>query len=410
MLVKKFEDFLLEKDGKGTKSDNEAWSPDKGKWYLEYTSDLEGKNKIKIDKEEIQKLLKDSEGIDNTLDWEKLYRFFKYFLGGDEKSVGEKNLEFIRKEEIQGKPLERWFKKIKVSEIKPVAKGILELYKKEIETPGKFFDDIGRFRLVSGSNVFSFKSSLEKNKEKLKEEMSGDKVKILPLNSGMIKGIHTILLESLLCIKYSNSCLVGISNLSVVEDEATRKELDSILSEKGEISKYVKSIEEKIKDKNLFGEVTGEGDKKEGNGKAYEFSKKYEKAERSERKKLLESADSIGFTLKAYNSIKDDFSKAKKSIIKAKGIADNGQITQKEWEENVKEYKKDKDALVKSGEGMRSAMYQQVKEAFGLLQSAVDNYCSGGGEENAMGQYLKVLDSIILQSTLEYDEIFTTKK
>jgi hypothetical protein len=427
MEIKKFEDFLLEKKDKQTST--ETWGPGKGEWYLDYTSQLAAKDKIRITKKIIEDLLKDITNIDNTLDSEKIYRFFKYFFGGEDKEVPstqKESWESIRDTEVpevNGKPIKKWLDKITNEELSD--NSIVEGIYKAINDKRKdedLFNYIGNFRQIADGqkNIFSYKSSLEEDQEKIEIKKEGDKIlndKTLPIGTETAKGIYGILTQCELCISYSRSCLVQIDNLSIVSDKETGNKLKDILDPKkeGGIGEKIEKI--KLTLKGIFEEEKGSASifNKTYSGLLEKYNSSKDEEEKNKIKeeisKLITDSNSKGFTLSNYNDIKSRFSELKDIIKNAKEIADDGEITKEEWIENVKNYTKDENKIkVKSGEGLRASMYGQVKEAFSLLQSAIDNYSTGENEKNAIDQYLSFVDGIVLESVIAWEKFTKTEE
>ena len=94
---------------------------------------------------------------------------------------------------------------------------------------------------------------------------------------------------------------------------------------------------------------------------------------------------------------------SKELIKEGKELADDGKMTADEWIENVEFYDKDSEGKsVEVQEGLKSVMYAEVKEAFKLLQEAIENYSTGESEANALDQYIKVYNQYIEKAKSKY--------
>jgi hypothetical protein len=103
MDIKNFSEFLFEKE----KDDKKVWKPGDGLWFLEYLSQISGKE-VKLTEEKLLELAKNKDNIDTSSKWEQLYRFAKYCLDRKEKDLkSDPQIQEIKDTKIGKKTIEK---------------------------------------------------------------------------------------------------------------------------------------------------------------------------------------------------------------------------------------------------------------------------------------------------------------
>jgi hypothetical protein len=204
--------------------------------------------------------------------------------------------------------------------------------------------------------------------------------------------ILPLMTRSEMCIRNSLGCISQMQNL--VKKDTKNKLDDEVLA----LEEIIKSIEDDYRVKYLMDDA---GNK---DGEMYVFYKK--NWEGGKRKEGIKASDIIksgeGLTFKESKAYASKLEEAKKQVSVCKSLCDSGKMSEYEYEDNVSDYDKDADGKkVKVGEGLRSAMYAEVKEAFSFFQSAIDNYCTSS-EGNALDEYLKTYKEFIENSKEDY--------
>ena len=411
MDIKNFSDFLLEKEGV------EVWKKTDGDWFLEYISSVTGE-KVKLSKKDIIKTAEDIDKIDTTQEAEKLFQFAKYCIDRPEKSIrsdykdkeeGEgKNkkktpglLSKIKDEKVNNKSIEKilsgGIEKTKMAQIKSIYDKLKEILglKNALEVVEKLSD----FAIPKGSTSDDsiWKTEKEKNLNKFETGGTGGTgSRNIPLNPTKTK---LILTQSELCIRYALRAIKEINTISSPNTEEVRNKVEE----------EIKNIEEKdkgwlstIKKKN--DKFFGESNKKEG--LAWSFYEKYT-AENSNKKSLIEKTG-LGLAVKDITEYLDLFKKAKESVIAVKKMVDNDKMTQDEWFKNVQSYKPSGGYSV--GEGLKAAMFKEVKEGIGYLQDAIDNYCAAGSGKNALDQYIEAFKETVNRAEEKAQKVLETEK
>jgi hypothetical protein len=160
------------------------------------------------------------------------------------------------------------------------------------------------------------------------------------------------------------------------------------------------SEKEDIKDYILGKEIEADGSE---TGKIYTFWRDNfdEKNKMKDPSKI--TGEKSGLTVKMNKDFIENFEEAKLKIEEARALVDEGKISKAEFFSNVEAYSEDEERKsVEVGEGLKKVMYEEVKEAIGDLQSAIDNYTSASGEKNALDQYLKVYKEFINKAKDKY--------
>jgi hypothetical protein len=403
MDIKNFSDFLLEKEGV------EVWKKTDGDWFLEYISSVTGE-KVKLSKKDIIKTAEDIDKIDTTQEAEKLFQFAKYCIDRPEKSIrsdykdkeeGEgKNkkktpglLSKIKDEKVNNKSIEKilsgGIEKTKMAQIKSIYDKLKEILglKNALEVVEKLSD----FAIPKGSTADDniWKIEKEKKSELLDTELRYNNI---PLNPTKTK---LILTQAELCIRYSLRAIKGINTISSPNTEEV----------KNKVEKEIKNMEEKdtgwlskIEDKNK--KFFGESDKKEG--LAWSFYDKYT-TENSDKKSLIYDDKNRGLRGVDITEYLELFKKAKESVISVKKMVDDDKMTSDEWFKNVQSYKPSGGYSV--GEGLKSAMFKEVKEGIGYLQDSIDNYCAGDGGKNALDQYIEAFKETVNRAKEKAQEV-----
>jgi len=401
MDIKNFSDFLLEKEGV------EEWKKTDGDWFLEYISSVTGE-KVKLSKKDIIKTAEDIDKIDTTKEAEKLFQFAKYCIDRPENSIRsvykDKEgglLSKIKEAKVNnksiGKILSGGIEKTSRAQIKSIydeLKGILGV-SNSIEVVEKLSD----FAIPKGSTSDDSIWKTEKEKNLNKFETGGTGSRNIPLNPTKTK---LILTQSELCIRYALRAIKEINTISSPNTEEVRNKVE----------KEIKNIEEKdtgwlstIKKKN--DKFFGESNKKEG--LAWSFYEKYT-AENSDKKSLIGAKENqgLGLAVKDITEYLDLFKKAKESVIVVKKMVDDDKMTEDEWFKNVQSYKPSGGYSV--GEGLKAAMFREVKEGIGYLQDAIDNYCAAGSGKNALDQYIEAFKETVNRAEEKAQEVLETKK
>jgi len=425
MDIKNFSDFLLEKEGV------EVWKKTKEDllWFLEYISGITGE-KIKLSKKDIIKTAEDIDKIDTTQEAEKLFQFAKYCIDRPEKSIrsdykdkeeGEGKdkkkipglLSKIKDEKVNNKSIEKilsgGIEKTNRAQIKSIYDKLKEILglKNALEVVEKLSD----FAIPKGSDADDniWKTEKEKKSELLDTKLS---YKNIPLNPTKTK---LILAQAELCISYALRAIKEINTISSPNTEEVRnkvkteiEKIEGVFDAKtGEIT--TEGFLSKIKDKNK--KFFGESDKKEG--LAWDFYAKYT-AENSDKKSLIYDDKNPGLRgvditdpptenkpdITGYLEL---FKKAKESVIAVKKMVDNDKMTQDEWFKNVQSYKPSGGYSV--GEGLKAAMFKEVKEGIGYLQDAIDNYCAGDDGKNALDQYMEAFKETVNRAKEKAQEV-----
>lgn len=210
-----------------------------------------------------------------------------------------------------------------------------------------------------------------------------------------------LMVQSELCVR---SCLGCIQEIRM---NLANKDEESLVKELSPISALIDSIYNKNND------LLGKGVKKDGT--LFKFWEDNgldpkKKKTQEEKIKLIKAKTDNGFTSKDKEDYFKLYAEVKELLKKARTSVDDGEMTEEEWERNVEKYAKDGSGSVKVGEGLRAVMYSEVKEAFSLLQSAMDNYALGDGEKNALDQYLKTSQQFIDDAKSEYTDALKPKK
>lgn len=406
MDIKNFSDFLLEKEGV------EEWKKTDGDWFLEYISSVTGE-KVKLSKKDIIKTAEDIDKIDTTKEAEKLFQFAKYCIDRPEKSIRS---DYKDKKEGEGKDKKKipgLLSKIKDTEIKDggptigkILSGGIEktnraqiksIYDKLKEILGlknalEVVEKLSDFAIPKGSTSDDsiWKTPAEKKSELLNERF---RKKNIPLNPTKIK---LILTQAELCIRYALRAIKAINTISSPNTEEVKNKVKTGIesiegvfdSATGKITK--EGTLSKIKNKN--DKFFGESNKKEG--LAWDFYAKYT-AENSDKGSLIKNEDGknpglMGIDVSEYLEL---FKEAKESVIAVKKMVDDDKMTEDEWFKNVKSYKPSGGYSV--GEGLKAAMFREVKEGIGYLQDAIDNYCAAGGGKNALDQYMEAFNETV---------------
>jgi len=399
MDIKNFSDFLLEKEG------TEVWETDKGDWFLEYISGITGK-KIKLSKKDIIKTAENIQKIDTTQEAEKLFQFAKYCIDRPEKSIKSKNIDKlseIKDTKIKNTPIEkilsRGIEKTSESQIKEIYINLKTILgaANELEVVEK----LAGFVIPKGSK-YPDESIWETEKERNLKEFEtggtgGTGSRNIPLNPIKTK---LILTQSELCIRYALRAIKEINTISSPNTEEVRNKVEE----------EIKNIEEKgwlstIKKKN--DKFFGESNKKEG--LAWSFYEKYT-AENSDKKSLIGAKENqgLGLAVKDITEYLDLFKKAKESVIVVKKMVDDDKMTADEWFNNVKSYKPEGGYNV--GEGLKAAMFGEVKKGIGYLQDAIDNYCAGDDGKNALDQYMEAFKETANRAKEKANEILIAKE
>ena len=404
MDIKNFSEFLFEKE----KDDKKVWDPSKGVWFFEYLSQISGKE-IKLTEEKLLELAKNKDNIDTSSKWEQLYRFAKYCLDRKEKDLkSDPQIQEIKDTKIGKKTIE----KILSSDIENSE--IIETTRTLYEAVGKITgDELDYEKIIKklstypkyDKSIFDYEENVDPEKEvkdsKAEWKSGEQKSWTIPVNPDRISAL---LIQSEMCIRYSLACVDQIANLSISANTGEKEKLMGLIGEKGTLSSKINSI------KSTIVELIGEGE--EGEGSVHKFwnklnplNPKTKKPTEEEMKEFIKTdskTETTNLTSEKNEVILTLFSEAKELIKQAKQLADDGKMSQAEWEDNIKEYSKDDSGSVKVGEGLKSTMYLDVKEGFELLQSAIDNYSTGESEKNALDQYLKNYKEVIQRAKVKY--------
>jgi hypothetical protein len=236
----------------------------------------------------------------------------------------------------------------------------------------------------------SEKKDTSEDKDKSKKEISKwEENWSIPVDPDVVS---PLLENSELCLRSSLACIKQISSL-VQNDKKLDQEISNIEDKISEIDKLRQEY------------ISEEGSEK--NGKLYSFWESYnerkEKGGKTSTDELIKEGS--GMTGKSSSEYLNKLRETRDLIIKCKSLADSGQMTSKEWEANVRNYSKDVDnRSVKTGEGLKSVMYAEIKDAFSFLQSAIDNYCASEGK-NALDEYIKTYEGFIEDYKSDYGSI-----
>jgi hypothetical protein len=429
MMIRNFSQFLLEKETKGLKE----WDPDGVvPWFYRYVSEITG-GEIEITEDKLKELGRKGNDIEQGTKWEELYQFAKYCLSGEKTkytdkklkklfvenirdikidfTVKEKNKEGVKKSSTIGNLLD---KNIDANEIKSATKGIylniLE-YIKSIDGYKDSTDNESVIKYLGGKcrpgkldkPIFGKASNAGMDKQNKENEANASKwddnwnIIIDPII------LWPLMVQSEVCVTSCLGCIQEIRlNLSNKDEESLVKGINAVSDKITEIS-----------EKNVA--LLGNG--KEKNGTLFKFWKdngldpKSEKKKTEEEKiKLIKTKTENGFTSTDSEAYFKLYADVKELLKKARTLVDDGEMTEDEFKRNVEKYTRDKDNLsVEVGEGLRDVMYSEVKEAFGLLQSAMDNYVLGDDKKNALDQYLKVNQQFINDSKSEYTAALNPK-
>ena len=435
--------------------DPKIWKPGSGPWFLEYISQIKSENDqirlVNLTEKDIIKLGEEFTKIDSSMKWEKVYQFAKYCLTGKEedyllafrdqkkdKKKVDGLITNILNLEVEGKTIEKIFKKgVDNSDLGSYTSSIYSAIKIYItktlteEDSKKYFgekipSDFNDFSVISllaslyqprqgdiGKPIFTtdktlpiFKKSEGWNEAKEKEET--DKENLWP-DSWTIPidptRVEDLIRNAEMCVRCSLSC---IKEISLLMSETAQEDAKSKIEE----------LEKKLKDINALREggensekedikdyILGKEDEADGSetGKIYTFWRDNfdEKNKIKDPSKI--TGEKSGLTVKMNKDFIENFEKAKLKIEEARALVDEGKISKAEFFSNVEAYSEDEERKsVEVGEGLKKVMYEEVKEAIGDLQSAIDNYTSGSGEKNALDQYLKVYKEFINKAKDKY--------
>jgi len=423
MDIKNFSEFLFEKE----KDDKKVWDPSKGVWFFNYISQISGKE-VELTEEKLLKLTKNIDDIDTSSKWEQLYRFAKYCLDRKEKELNsDAQIQEIKDTKIGKKTIEKILSSdIENSEITGTTRSLYETIGKITGNGLDYEKTVKKLSTYPKYNkpIFDYEEDVDPEKKKVEDsksewKLNNQKSWTIPVNPNRISAL---LVQSEMCIRYSLACIDQIANLSISANTGEKEKLEGLIGEKGTLSAKIKSIKDTIV------ELIGEGE--EGEGSVHKFwykiypEKKKDDSEESSEEDTKKSAEEdtkkpteeeikefikndsatekTNLTSEKNEAILTLFSEAKELIKQAKQLADDGKMSQAEWEDNIKEYSKDDSGSVKVGEGLKSTMYLDVKDGFDLLQSAIDNYSTGGSEKNALDQYLKNYKEVIQRAKVKY--------
>lgn len=451
--------IVVDKNKVKSKESTLIWKPGDKSWFLKYVSQISDQT-INITEEDLIKLGKEGKNIDSSYKWEKLYQFLKYCLSGEDTDYPENlrdkkankpearkygfisDLKNIKLKEAGGKNISKILKSIKNDDIQPytqesynkiidfVSKMDADSFKKDfctkttIKDPKDFKSYSDVIALLSGiyqpggKSIFTTDESLPIfksdgkdgwNESKEKEESEKEKNEkwnnkwFIPINPGRVK---ILIQQSETCIRSSKACIEQIKLYM------SPKETDDLSKKIEDIDKEIEKIEEWRISK------LGKLDEKEGEetGSLYKFWNEYSQKDDSENKtKALTDEERInlikggtganksGLTESENSDFLSLLEKSKKLIKEGKELADDGKMTSDEWFENIEFYDKDSEGKsVEVQEGLKSVMYAEVKEAFKLLQEAIENYSTGESEANALDQYIKVYNQFIEKAKSKY--------
>lgn len=436
MMIRNFSQFLLEKETKGLTQ----WDPNgKNPWFYRYVSEITGEE-IEINEDKLKQLGKKGNDIEQGSKWEELYQFAKYCLTGKKTKYTDKKLEklfvenirdikidFSVKEKVKDKKDEKekyeeikksstignlLDKNIDANEIKSATKGIYSNILEYIKTIDGYKDSTDNESVIKylgqkcrpgklDKPIFGKASNAEEAKKAEESKSAASKWDsdwniIIDPNI-----LWPLMVQSELCVR---SCLGCIQEIRM---NLANKDEKSLVDEINPISELIDSI------KNKNDALLGKGVEK--NGTLFKFWKDNgldpkEKKTKEEKIKLIKAKTDNGFTSKDREDYFKLYADVKELLKKARTSVDDGEMTEEEWTRNVEKYTKDESGSIKVGEGLRAVMYSEVKEAFSLLQSAMDNYALGDGEKNALDQYLKTSQQFIDDAKSEYTDALKPKK
>ena len=439
--------------------DSNIWKPGDKSWFLKYVSQISDQT-INITEEDLIKLGKEGKNIDSSYKWEKLYQFLKYCLSGEDTEYPENlrdkktnklkakeygfvsDVKNIELKKAGNKSISKILKSIKNDDIQPYTQEsydkIIDFVtnmdeddfkedfctKKTVKKPKDFKSYSDVIALLSGiyqpggKSIFTIDESLpifksdgkdgwnetkdkEESEKKLNEKWN-DKW-FIPINPDRVK---ILIQQSETCITSSKACIEQIKLYM------SPKETDDLSKKIDEIDKKVEEIEKWRISK------LGKLDEKEGEetGSLYKFWNEYSQEDDSKKNiKALTDDQRISLIKGGTGSAKSGLTESENSdflslledskelIKEGKELADDGKMTADEWIENVEFYDKDSEGKsVEVQEGLKSVMYAEVKEAFKLLQEAIENYSTGESEANALDQYIKVYNQYIEKAKSKY--------
>ena len=417
-LLKSFSEFLLEKSSSDISE---------GIFPLKYSSEVTDKEK-EISKESFMKIIdildkdKEIEGMTSS-EYEILYQFAKK-IGDRKESDIDKELGIEKKEDSKeeyksynsgvdslletNKKVKSIYeeyigtKKIKDFKNEENRNKIIEFYSKGLEElrkkDEKFYDSVKSLygedtakldKSKEGSNI---KDSVEKileivkpseekinyfKTEKLKGTAEGDKAqkeiskesaedleKEIEKNGyDSLRGLFTRIIY---CISSSYGCLTQINRLTIISSSSDREkkgELMGTFKEDGTIEKEGSVYTNMISLNDKFKEILPEKGEEETVSSLKISSSELDKDKEGSLKNLV-------FSLR--DKIKE-----------LQSISDDSVMTQTDWDEYVKD---------KGREGFR---YQDLKESFGYLQGAVNNYCTAENGANAMELYFQTFEDFV---------------
>jgi hypothetical protein len=387
-ILKSFSQFLLEKS-----------SFDEGgiEWPLKYKSEVNGKER-ELSEEYLNKIflqLNDDNAKLVSSEYEALYQFAKQVFDRDinkildslkggkekeealknyynsvkdlyEKYIGDKKIKDFSDEKNQVK-IDGFYKSLLDSfkgskEKDSFYEAINSIYgKSEIDKLSAI--DYPKLLVIStdfinadsdnpilSSSILKISKELEEqNKEFAKAVDEGGK--------DVIQGLLTKILS---CFSFSYGCLYQINRLTFISAAVDRAKKEELLGKykntgevevEGTIYKNLKALDEKFKD------IETNGVK--GKSKSY----------------FLDPENKEG--------VKYIVTDLQKNLRELQKISDDSVMTQTDWENYVKDQKM---------EGFR---YQDLKEAFGFLQSAVNNYCTAENQANAFDLYYSTLEDYV---------------
>jgi hypothetical protein len=455
-------DAEKKEEGKKNSDGVEIWKPGSGPWFLQYISQIKSENDqirlINLTEKDITKLGEEFSKIDSSLKAEKVYQFAKYCLSGKEedypqifrdqkkdKKKVDGLITNILNLEVKGKTIEKIFKKgvdnndlnsysDKIySAIKSYIKNLSEEDSKKYfgeKIPADFNDlslisllaslyqprqgDVGKPIFTTDKTFKFFKdpngwNGTEKDKEKDKEKEAKEKEKdwleswTIPINPVRVEDL---IRNAEMCVRCSLSCIKEINSLM---SETAQEDAKSKIEELEKKLKDINSLREggkNSKDEEVKDYILGKEDEAEGSetGKIYTFWRdNYDKENKKIKDPSKIAGEKSGLTVKMHKDFIKNFEEVKLKIEEARASVDEGKISKAEFFSNVEAYSDDDEGKsVEVGEGLKKVMYEEVKEAIGDLQAAIDNYTSGSGEKNALDQYLKVYKEFIDKAKDKY--------
>jgi hypothetical protein len=396
-ILKSFSQFLLEKSSPESEKEKSSSKPGGVEWPLRYKSEVNGKER-ELSEEYLNKIflqLNDENSKLVSSEYEALYQFAKQVFdrdinkilnslkGGKEKEEALKNyynsVRDLYEKYIGDKKIKDFSDEKNQIKIDDFYKSLLDSFKGSKEKDS-FYEavnsiygkseidklpeiDYPKLLVISTDfiNADSDNPILSSSILKISKELEAQNKEFeKAVEEGGKDTISFLLQQILYCFSSSYGCLAQINRLTFISASVDRAKKEELLG------KYKST-----------GEIEVEGTIYKNLQKlTEEFNKISEKGVKDVKKSyFLDSGNQEGVKY-LVTQLQEDLKELQK-------ISDDSVMTQTDWENYVKDQKM---------EGFR---YQDLKEAFGILQSAVNNYCTGENQANAFELYYTTLEDYI---------------